>query len=431
MKVLVIGGGGREHALAWKLSQSPSVDRVFVAPGNVGTFFDAENVAIDPLNFAEVIRFAKENNVALTAVGPEQPLCAGIVDALRAEGLRVFGPSKAAAQLEGSKIFCKNALKLGCIPTAEFATFDNPQSAIDYLNESADQPFVVKADGLASGKGVYVCSNRKEALDAVQEMGFDLKFGSAGAKLVIEERLDGEEASVLAITDGKTILTLPPCQDHKPAYDNDRGPNTGGMGAYCPAPLVDEQTLGWIEENILVRTVHVMNRLEAPFSGVLYAGLMIGRQGVKVLEFNTRFGDPECQPLLMRLKTDLAAIMEATIDRRLDKIGPLEWDPRPTVGVVLASEGYPGKSEYGRPIRGLDEVTKLPDVKVFHSGTRVNERGEVVNAGGRVLTVTAFGDNIALAKKNAYEAARKIRWEGAWCRHDIGDKAIARENPEK
>lgn len=427
MKVLVIGGGGREHALAWKISQSPRVDRVFVAPGNVGTFFDAENVAINPLDFAKVIQFAKENSIGLVAVGPEQPLCAGIVDALRSEGLRVFGPTKAAAQLEGSKIFCKNTLKMGLIPTADFATFDDASNAMAYLKDREDLPVVVKADGLAAGKGVYVCKNREEALVAVQEMTIDKKFGMAGEKLVIEDRLDGQEASVLAITDGKTIVTLPPCQDHKPAYDGDQGPNTGGMGAYCPAPLVDEKSLHWIEENILVRTVHVMNRMECPFSGVLYAGLMIGRQGIKVLEFNTRFGDPECQPLLMRLKTDLVDVMEATIDRQLDRLGPLEWDPRPTVGVVMASDGYPGKCAYGFPIHGLDEVAKMPDVKVFHSGTQVNDKGEIVNAGGRVLTVTAFGDSIALAKKNAYEAVRKIRWERAWCRHDIADKAIAAE----
>lgn len=427
MKVLVIGSGGREHAMAWKISQSPRVDRVFVAPGNVGTFFDAENVAINPMDFPKIIQFAKENNVELVAVGPEQPLCGGIVDALRSEGLRVFGPSKAAAQLEGSKIFCKNTLKAGLIPTADFATFTDASDAISYLKNREDMPVVVKADGLAAGKGVYVCENRAEAISAVQEMTIDKKFGMAGEKLVIEEKLIGQEASVLAITDGKTIVTLPPCQDHKAAYDGDKGPNTGGMGAYCPAPLVDEKTLHWIEENILVRTVHVMNRLECPFSGVLYAGLMIGRQGIKVLEYNTRFGDPECQPLLMRLKTDLVDVMEATIDRKLDKLGPLSWDPRPTVGVVMASDGYPGKSTYGFPISGLEEVAKMPDVKVFHSGTQVNDRGEIVNAGGRVLTVTAFGDSIALAKKNAYEAVRKIRWERAWCRHDIADKAIALE----
>ncbi|MDO4630115.1 MAG: phosphoribosylamine--glycine ligase [Planctomycetia bacterium] len=427
MKVLVIGGGGREHAMAWKISQSPRVDRVFVAPGNVGTFFDAENVAINPMDFPKIIQFAKENNVELVAVGPEQPLCGGIVDALRSEGLRVFGPSKAAAQLEGSKIFCKNTLKAGLIPTADFATFTDASDAISYLKNREDMPVVVKADGLAAGKGVYVCENRADAISAVQEMTIDKKFGMAGEKLVIEEKLIGQEASVLAITDGKTIVTLPPCQDHKAAYDGDKGPNTGGMGAYCPAPLVDEKTLHWIEENILVRTVHVMNRLECPFSGVLYAGLMIGRQGIKVLEYNTRFGDPECQPLLMRLKTDLVDVMEATIDRKLDKLGPLSWDPRPTVGVVMASDGYPGKSAYGFPISGLEEVAKMPDVKVFHSGTQVNDRGEIVNAGGRVLTVTAFGESIALAKKNAYEAVRKIRWERAWCRHDIADKAIALE----
>lgn len=424
MKVLVIGGGGREHAIAWKLSQSPRVDRVFVAPGNVGTFYDAENVALDPMKFEDIIRFVKENNVGLVAVGPEGPLCAGIVDALSSEGIRTFGPSKKAAQMEGSKIFCKQVLHSGGIPTADFATFSDAESALSYLKNQDEKPLVVKADGLAAGKGVYVCENLEQARQAVEEMTLNKKFGEAGARLVIEEKLEGEEASVLAITDGRTILTLSPAQDHKAAYDDDKGPNTGGMGAYSPAPIVTDSLLPWIEEKILVRTVHTLNKMETPFQGVLYAGLMVQNNAAKVLEYNVRFGDPECQPLLMRLRTDLLDVMEATIDRKLDRIGPLEWDPRPAVGVVMASEGYPGKSVYGHPIRGLEEVAKMPDVKVFHSGTRVNEKGEIVNAGGRVLTVTAFGDNIALAKKNAYEAVRKIRWEGAWCRHDIADKAI-------
>lgn len=431
MNILVVGNGGREHALAWKLGQSPRAQRVFVAPGNVGTALEAElgveNVDIKASDFAGLIRFAKENEVGLVAIGPEQPLCDGLADAMREEGLRVFGPSKAAAQLEGSKAFCKKALQLGGIPTADFQVFTDPVQAIAALNDRDDVPVVVKADGLAAGKGVYVCDNREQALAAVEEIAVEKRFGDAGSRIIIEEKLDGEEVSVLAITDGKTIVTLQPAQDHKAAYDGDRGPNTGGMGAYCPAPLVDDKLMEWIEEFILVRTVHVMNRLETPFSGVLYAGLMIGRQGPKVLEYNVRFGDPECQPLLLRLKTDLVTLMEATVDRRLDKMGPLKWDARPAVAVVMASEGYPGKSTYGHVIRGLDEVAAIPDVKVFHSGTALNENGEVVNNGGRVLTVTAMGDDIPLAKLAAYEAVRKIRWTGAWCRHDISDKAAKRE----
>ncbi|MDO4551486.1 MAG: phosphoribosylamine--glycine ligase [Planctomycetia bacterium] len=428
MKILVIGNGGREHALAWKISQSPRASQVFVAPGNAGTALEAENnienVDISSSDFPQLIQFAKENKIGLVVVGPEQPLCAGLTDAMREEGLRVFGPSKAAAELEGSKAFCKNALQRGNIPTADFQVFTDPALAIASLQDREDGPVVIKADGLAAGKGVYVCDNREQAIQAVEEMAVEKKFGAAGNRIVIEERLEGEEASVLAITDGKTIVTLQPAQDHKAAYDGDRGPNTGGMGAYCPAPLVDAKMMEWIEEYILVRTVHVMNRMEIPFQGVLYAGLMIGRQGPKVLEYNTRFGDPECQPLLLRLKTDLVMLMEATIDRKLDKIGPLKWDQRPAVGVVMASEGYPGKSVYGHVIRGLEEAAKIPNVKIFHSGTAINENGEIVNHGGRVLCVTALGEDISTAKKTAYEAVRQIRWTGAWCRHDISDKAI-------
>ncbi len=428
MNILVVGNGGREHALAWKLAQSPRAKRVFVAPGNVGTALEAalgvENVEIRASDFAGLIGFAKENDVRLVVIGPEQPLCDGLADAMTAEGLRVFGPSKAAAQLEGSKAFCKKALQLGDIPTADCQVFTDPAQAVTALRDRDDQPVVVKADGLAAGKGVYVCKNSDEAIRAVEEIAVERRYGDAGNRIILEEKLDGEEVSVLAITDGKTIVTLQPAQDHKAAYDGDRGPNTGGMGAYCPAPLVNEKLMEWIEEFILVRTVHVMNRMETPFLGVLYAGLMIGRQGPKVLEYNVRFGDPECQPLLFRLKTDLVTLMEATIDRKLDKMGPLKWDARPAVAVVMASEGYPGKSTYGHVIRGLDEVAKMPDVKVFHSGTAFNADGEVVNNGGRVLTVTAMGDDIALAKKTAYEAVRQIRWTGAWCRHDISDKAM-------
>ncbi len=428
MNVLVIGSGGREHALAWKISQSSRVDRVFVAPGNAGTALDAENVDIPATDFPKLIRFAKQNSVSLTVVGPEAPLCDGIVDAFGEEKLRVFGPSRTAAQLEGSKVFCKNMLHTADVPTADYRVFRSAENAERYINDrypsdDQDVPVVVKADGLAAGKGAIVCRRRQDALDAIRRIARDREFGTAGDQLVMEERLDGQEASVLAITDGRTIVTLPPAQDHKPAGDGDTGPNTGGMGAYCPTPLVTDEMLGWIEEHVLVPTVHAMKRARQPFRGVLYAGLIMTNQGPKVLEYNVRFGDPECQPLLMRLKSDLVDLIEATIDSRLNEIEPLEWDPRPAVCVVMASAGYPGSYERGKPIRGLDEAAKLPDVKVFHAGTATSD-GQVVTNGGRVLGVTALGNSISAAKLQAYTAVKCIRWEGAWCRKDISDKAL-------
>jgi phosphoribosylamine--glycine ligase len=423
MNILIIGSGGREHALAWKMAQSPRAERVFVAPGNAGTDLDGENVPIQPSDFPALIRFAKDRHVELSVVGPEAPLAAGIVDAFQQAGLRIFGPSKAAAELEASKVFCKNLLRGADVPTAEYQTFDDPHHAIKFLHDREDVPIVVKADGLAAGKGVIVCPGRQQAIEAVEQIARQKVFGAAGDRLVIEERLDGEEASVLAVTDGQTIVTLQPAQDHKRAYDGDSGPNTGGMGAYCPAPLVDAPTLSWIEEHVLVPTVHAMKRLRRPFCGVLYAGLMITKQGPKVLEYNVRFGDPECQPLLMRLKTDLVDLLEAATDGRLEKIDSLEWDPRPAVCVVMASEGYPGSYTKGHPIRGLQDAEALPDVKVFHAGTATAE-GRVVTDGGRVLNVTALGSSIANAKLNAYRAVKCIRWPGAWCRKDISDQAL-------
>src|SRR3972149_5687703 len=331
MNVLIIGNGGREHALTWKIIQSPRAERVFVAPGNAGTDVDGENVPIGPADFPKLMKFAKENNVGLTVVGPEAPLTEGIVDVFEEAGLRIFGPRKNAAELEGSKVFCKDLLRSANVPTAEYQTFTNAEDAIKFLRDREDMPVVVKADGLAAGKGVVVCSNRKEALDAVDKIAKQKIFGSAGNRLVIEERLDGQEASVLAITDGRTIITLPPAQDHKPAFDGDTGPNTGGLGAYCPAPLITADMLGEIEEHILVPTVHALKRSRRPIKGVFYAGLMVTKQGPKVLEYNVRFGDPECQPLLMRLKSDLLDVLEATVEERLEKIGNLEWDPRPAV----------------------------------------------------------------------------------------------------
>ena len=428
MNVLVVGGGGREHALAWKLRQSPRVERIFVAPGNAGTATDAqtaaENVPIAETDIAALVRFAKENHVGMTVVGPEVPLVAGIVDAFDAERLPVFGPSKAAAELEGSKVFCKTLLRQGLVPTADFRVFTATDAAVAYLNEREDVPVVVKADGLAAGKGVYVCDGREQAVHAVFEIGRDRKFGEAGARIVIEERLHGQEASVLAITDGRTILTLEPAQDHKRALDGDGGPNTGGMGAYCPTPAISVDDLRWTGEHILVPTVHAMKRSRRPFRGVLYAGLMMTHQGPRVLEYNVRFGDPECQPILMRLRTDLLDIFEATWERRLDRLSPLEWDSRPAVCVVMAAEGYPETPRKGDVITGLDDAVKLPDVKIFHAGTKLSENGDVVTNGGRVLGVTALGDSVALAKQAAYEAIRMVRWRGAWCRKDIADRAI-------
>jgi phosphoribosylamine--glycine ligase len=426
MNVLIVGNGGREHALAWKISQSPRADRVFVAPGNAGTDIEGENVSIQVNDFPALIGFARDNSVGLTIVGPEGPLAAGIVDAFQAEGLRIFGPSQDAAELESSKVFCKELLHKADIPTADYQVFDDPSEAINYLNERDECRIVVKADGLAAGKGVVVCSNRDEAIRAVEQIALQRIFGAAGNRLVIEERLDGQEASVLAITDGNTIVTLQPAQDHKAAYDGDVGPNTGGMGAYCPAPLVDDKKLAWIEEHVLVPTVHAMNRKRRPFRGVLYAGVMMTYQGPKVLEFNARFGDPECQPLLMRLKTDLLDLLDAAVDGKLDALPPLQWDPRPAVCVVMAAKGYPDRYEKGLPIRGLVAAEKLPDVKVFHAGTALDGQGRVVTNGGRVLGVTALGDSIPAAKLNAYRGVKQIRWDGAWCRKDISDKAMGR-----
>lgn len=430
MRVLVVGNGGREHALAWKLKSSPRVTRVFVAPGNAGTALDAENVPIAADDIAGLVKFAQENQINLTVVGPEAPLTLGIVDAFQDAKLRVFGPSKSAAQLEGSKVFCKDLLKAAHIPTADYRAFRDGDVATRYIldrypSENESVPVVIKADGLAAGKGVIVCSTRADALSAIDRIARQKEFGTAGKQLVIEERLEGQEASVLAITDGRTILPLPPAQDHKPAFDGDKGPNTGGMGAYSPTPLVDDKMMRWIEEFILVPTVHHMKRSRHPFKGVLYAGLMVTNSGPKVLEYNVRFGDPECQPILMRLKSDLVTVLEATIDGKLDEIGPLQWDSRPTVSVVMASEGYPGNYETNRVIRGLDEAAAIPDVKVFHSGTKIHADGQVVTAGGRVLAVTAIGNSISAAKLQAYTAVKCIRWPGAWCRKDISDKALA------
>jgi len=422
MKVLVVGKGGREHVLVWKLAQSSRVSEVFCAPGNAGTALEGTNVDIDSDDIERMVKFATNEQIDLTVVGPEAPLTAGMVDAFTQAGLTVFGPSRKAAELEGSKVFAKELMRLANVPTAEYSVFQDAEAAIAFINDRDQRPLVVKADGLAAGKGVIVCQNRTEAIDAVRSIMTDRAFGEAGNRIVIEECLEGQEVSILAIVDGDTILRLETAQDHKPAYDGDRGPNTGGMGAYSPTPLVTSELLDEIDAKILVPTIHAMKRQGRTFRGVLYAGLMMTAQGPKVLEFNVRFGDPEAQPVLMRLKSDLAEVLLAAANGRLRDIAQLEWDSRPAICVVMASEGYPGSYERGRPIRGLNEAAAMPDVKVFHAGT-VRHGDLVVNDGGRVLGVTALGESIAEAKFCAYRAVKSIRWEGAWCRKDISDKA--------
>lgn len=422
MRILVVGQGGREHALTWKLAQSPIVSQVFCAPGNAGTAIDGTNIDIGATNIEGLVKFAQAEKIDLTIIGPEAPLVAGIVDTFEGAGLRVFGPSKLAAELEGSKVFAKELLRQATIPTAEAQIFSDAESAEAFIADREERALVVKADGLAAGKGVTVCANKTIALDAIRRIMRDRQFGDAGNRIIIEERLDGEEASILAFTDGSTIVPLETSQDHKAAFDEDRGPNTGGMGAYSPAPLITPPLMNQIIAQILVPTVHAMKKRGRPFKGVLYAGLMITHQGPKVLEFNTRFGDPEAQPLLMRLKTDLAQVLLAVADGKLSELPPLEWDPRPAVCVVMAAAGYPGEYEKDAIIRGLDEAGRLSNVKVFHAGTELRN-GQSVTTGGRVLGVTALGDNIGDAKLRAYQAVKCIRWDGAWCRHDISDKA--------
>ena len=420
MKVLVIGKGGREHALVWKLAQSPRVERVYCAPGNAGTAEEGVNVPIDINDFERLIRFARKEGIGLTVVGPEDPLAQGIVDAFQKENLRIFGPTRVAAQIEASKVFAKQLMRHADVPTAEFRVFDHPDPARHYL-ETREYPVVIKADGLAAGKGVIVCNDTRDALEAVERIMVREEFGrTAGRQVVIEKRLEGPELSILALVSGRSIVPLQATQDYKAAFDNDQGPNTGGMGAYSPAPLATPEMLQEIESGVLVPTVHALKRGRRPFRGVLYAGIMATNQGPRVLEFNCRFGDPETQPLLMRLKTDLVDLIEAVIEDRLSEFPEdrLEWDPRPAVCVVMASQGYPGNYAKGKVISGLEEAARLPDVKIFHAGTTL-ENGRIVTDGGRVLGITALGDTIADARRRAYEAAGKIHFPGAFYRRDI------------
>jgi phosphoribosylamine--glycine ligase len=425
MRVLVIGKGGREHALVWKLAQSPRVERVYCAPGNAGTAEDGVNVAIEANDIDYLVRFAKKEAIGLTVVGPEEPLALGVVDAFQKAGLRVFGPSREAAQLEASKAFAKKLMRHADVPTAEFRVFDHPDPARQYI-EARESPVVVKADGLAAGKGVVVCSTTEEALAAVERIMVREEFGrAAGRQVIVEKRLEGEELSLLALVAGRAIVPLQPTQDHKAAFDGDTGPNTGGMGAYCPAPLATPALLDRIDAEVFVPTVHALKRSRRPFRGVLYAGLMITTKTPSVLEFNCRFGDPETQPLLLRLRSDLLDLLEAVVDDRLGELDEdaVQWDPRPAVCVVMASQGYPGQYTKGKIITGLTEAAQLPDVKVFHGGTRSDGR-LVLTDGGRVLGVTALGATLADAKRNAYEAVGRIHYQGAFCRRDIADKAL-------
>ncbi|MBI5887892.1 MAG: phosphoribosylamine--glycine ligase [Deltaproteobacteria bacterium] len=422
MKVLVIGNGGREHALCWKLAQSPRVTKIFAAPGNPGTALCAENVSIAPDDIAGLKAFAAARQIDLTIVGPEVPLTLGIVDEFEKAGLKIFGPSKRAAELEGSKIFCKGLLVRNDIPTARYKRFDDAGLAAFYLAE-ASPPFVIKADGLAAGKGVFICANGDEAHEAIDAIMNKMVFGGAGRRIIIEELLEGREASFLAITDGKSVIPLAPAEDHKRIYDNDTGPNTGGMGAYSPTPAVTPELEREIMQTIMIPAVRAMAAEGRPYKGVLYAGLMITPDGrPKVLEFNCRFGDPETQPILTRLDSDLFELLMAAAEGRLEDIR-LSWNAKSSVCVVMASGGYPDNYEKGKAISGLDEAAELQDVVVFHAGTAM-ENGLVVTSGGRVLGVTALGDGIQDAINRAYEAVEKIYWDGVYYRTDIGRKAL-------
>ncbi len=430
MHVLVIGKGGREHALAWRLKQSPRAGTVFCAPGNAGTARDGiTNVAIEHTETDKLQRFCLKEKIGLVVIGPEDPLAAGLADFLRGKGLKVFGPSKDAARIESSKVFAKELMLKADVPTAEFRVFDHPQPARDYI-ETRDYSVVVKADGLAAGKGVVVCKTSAEAVAAVKRIMTDDEFGAkAGRHVVVEKRLEGEEVSVLALVSGRTFLPLPACQDHKAVGDGDTGPNTGGMGAYCPAPIATPELMKEWERTVFFPTIHAMKRGRYPFQGVLFGGFILTNQGTRVLEFNCRFGDPETQVLIMRLKTDLLDLLEAVADERLQEFENIEWDTRPAVCVVLCSGGYPGKYDTGKPITGIADADRLPDVKVFHAGTKVDELNRVATDGGRVLGVTALGDTLADAKARAYEAVKLITFAGMHYRSDIADKALKVKPP--
>ncbi len=427
MKVLIIGNGGREHALAWRVAKSPQVESVYVAPGNAGTLLEAglQNVAINADDIDGLLEFAADNAIDLSIVGPEAPLVAGIVDRFTEAGLRCFGPTAAAAQLEGSKAFAKDFMARHGIPTAAYGKFTSIDDAVTFIRQHG-APIVVKADGLAAGKGVIIAQTTDEAEMAVRDMLAGNAFGEAGHRVVIEEFLTGEEASFIVMADGEHILPLATSQDHKARDEGDQGPNTGGMGAYSPAPVIDDALHQRAMETVIIPTIRGMAEQGMPFTGFLYAGLMISPDGkTNVLEFNVRFGDPETQPIMMRLQSDLAELCLAAVDGRLDQVEAL-WDPRPALGVVMAAGGYPDAYGKGYPITGLDEANS-GETRVFHAGTAMHDNA-VVTSGGRVLCVCALGDSVTAAAKAAYAGCKKVNWQGAFFRPDIGHRAIARES---
>jgi len=422
MNVLLIGGGGREHALAWKIAQSPMCDKLWAAPGNPGMAECAECVDISVDDTAAIVKFAADNDVKLVVVGPEDPLANGLGDAVRDAGILCFGPVAAGARIEADKAYAKELMRSAAVPTAEARIFTDLAKAKQYVL-SRDHGVAVKAAGLAKGKGVVVCPEPYQAVRPLEAMMAKKVFGDAGNTVLIEEMLTGPEATVLALCDGKSIYPMEPLQDHKPIGDGDTGANTGGMGAYSPVPIIDAKMSGRIEKEILMPIVDAMRRDFGRYEGVLYVGLMLTSGGPKVIEFNCRFGDPECQPLMMRLTSDLLEAMVAVTEHRLDEV-TLQWDSRPAVCVVMSSGGYPGPYEKGFEITGIDAAEALGDVKVFHAGTAMAD-GKLVTNGGRVLGVTALGETIADAQKRAYEAVDRIHWQGCYCRRDIAAKAIS------
>ena len=425
MKILVIGGGGREHALGWKAAQSELVEKVYVAPGNAGTALESklQNIDVQAEDIEGLLAFAKQESIDLTIVGPEAPLCLGVVDQFSQAGLKCFGPTQGAAQLEGSKAFTKDFLARHNIPTAAYGNFTEIEAAKAYV-EKVGTPIVVKADGLAAGKGVIIAETKEQAFAAIDDMLEGNKFGDAGHRVVVEEFLVGEEASFIVMVDGKNILPLATSQDHKARDDGDKGPNTGGMGAYSPAPVVTDEMHQTVMQQVIIPTVEGMAAEGHPYTGFLYAGLMISPQGVpKVLEYNCRFGDPETQPIMMRLKSDLSSLCLAALDGKLDTVS-VDWDPRCSVGVVLAAGGYPDSYPKGDIISGLDN--EIANTKVFHAGTKQSD-GDVVTAGGRVLCAVALGDSVTSAQSLAYERVKSISWDKVYYRSDIGHRAIARE----
>lgn len=421
MKVLIVGSGGREHAIAWKVAQSPKVDKIYCAPGNAGIAEFAECVSIGAMEFEKLAAFAKEKEIDLTVIGMDDPLVGGIVDVFEAEGLRVFGPRKNAAILEGSKAFSKDLMKKYNIPTAAYETFNSPEDALAYL-ETADMPIVLKADGLALGKGVLICNTREEAKEGVKTLMLDKQFGSAGDRIVVEEFMTGREVSVLSFVDGTTIKIMTSAQDHKRAGDGDTGLNTGGMGTFSPSPFYTVEIDAFCKEHIYQKTVDAMKAEGRTFQGIIFFGLMLTEKGPKVLEYNARFGDPETQVVLPRMKNDIVEVFEACVDGTLDQID-LEFEDNAAVCVVLASEGYPVKYEKGFEVKGLETFKEKDGYYVFHAGTRFDENGRLVTNGGRVLGVTATGKDLKEARKNAYEATNWIDFSNKYMRHDIG-KAI-------